>query len=71
MDTGVDCDWLNDHILPHMSTEFQTELDSPNVLTLDLSVDVVGATAIPNTVPLGDCVEAVSRLRVDLVDFAV
>ena len=43
IDTGVDCDWLNDHILPHMSTEFQTELDSPNVLTLDFSVDVVGA----------------------------
>jgi hypothetical protein len=51
-----------------MGTYLEAELDSPNVLTLDLSVDVVRATATPTILPtIDDCVETVTRLGVDLI----
>jgi hypothetical protein len=39
-------------------SEFEAELNSPNVLTLDLAVDVVWATATPTTARLCDRVES-------------
>jgi hypothetical protein len=45
-----------------MGTYLKAELYGPNVLTLDLTVDVIWARAIPNLVPLGDCIEAMTGL---------
>ena len=40
---GVDRDGVNYYILAYMVSEFEAELKSPNVLTLDFAVDVIGA----------------------------
>jgi hypothetical protein len=54
-----------------MGAELKAELNGPNVLTLGVTVDMVGATAIPNPVTLGDYVESVTRLRANFVSLSV
>jgi hypothetical protein len=57
----IGCDWLNDYILLNSCTDFETEFYGPNVLALDLTIDVVWATATPTILSTVDnCVEAVA-----------
>lgn len=66
-DTSVDRDCLNDHVLAYFVAQFIAELNSPNMLAFHFSVHMVGATATPIMRTPNHGVEAVTRLRVDLI----
>jgi hypothetical protein len=52
-------------------SQFATKLDGPNVFTLDIAVDVIRTGASPLGLFLNDCIDAVTRLRVDTVGLLV
>jgi hypothetical protein len=56
----INRDRLKDNILVHMSAELKTELNSPQMLTLDLTVHMIWTRATPNTVTPDNCIEAVT-----------
>jgi len=56
--------WLNN------LTELEAELNRKNMLTLDLTVNMVGTGAFPITVASDNSVETVTRLRLNMIAVA-
>jgi hypothetical protein len=60
VDTDVNVNWLDDYWLNDNLSQLAAELYGPNVLALDIAVDVVGTRASPNGFFLDNSIDAMT-----------